>query len=1134
MSRARSAAGPGAVEAWLRRIPIRRRIFLLLGVNLAIACVLLGLAWRHEAAQERFQRRLEARYALDFELQRIERDSERLKGLVRQYFVRPEPALQAEVRRLGEDLGRRIEESALPDPGIRGRLRAARAALRQLVAGFDALVELDPQIIGAYEARVLKAGRETSGLFAIIRGTLRVERTDLLAPSLGKAHEAFVGAMLNLNAFYLRRDAGSRAEAKASLGRIASAVPVMLDLAATELQREALAAIGARTRALEEELEHLAAMFERQRRVLDEDVDLGARRLTALIESILGESDERRMALRAAHARERAFALAMLGALAALVIAAGAATSWTIARSIRRPLGALMGTVAAFAAGDLSRDVEEPAAPDEVGDLARMLQVFRANALARGTAEDALRRSEEQYRSVVDNATEGIVIVQDQLMVFANPRVLAISGYAPDEVVGHWFLEYVHPDDRPEALRGVRRIDHAAVAGADHVRHLRLLTRAGHWVVLEVKSVEVDWRGRPASLNLFTDVTRRVRLEEDLRRTLIERELILENSIVGIIFVDAEARVQWLNRAAEQLFAVDRTAQIGRTMESIFLSRSEFERMRDAVLAAARTGRAYEAEVQLRRADGSLVWVLASGKLTDPRDPRSGRVWVVRDITPRKLLEAELRRASSEREAILNNTLVGVTLSVNRVHQWVNRRFAEMLGFEPAELVGNSSRIHFPDDASHEALGREAYPRIATHGAYSTECRMRRKDGTLIWVELHGQAIDRHDLARGTIWTFVDVTGRKALEDAVQRTSAERGAILNNTLVGITFSVNRRRVWVNPRFCEMTGYAADELIGRTSRLHFEDDASFERFGGEAYAALAAAGTYAAELPVRRKDGSRMWLELYGASLYPGRPEQGVIWTAVDVTRRHAAEESMRVALEKQRELSDLKSRFVSMTSHEFRTPLATILSSAELLRDYGERLAPGERTELLGSIRNSVRRMAGMLDQVLVIGRAEAGRLEFKPGPVDVEALCRRVIREAEHADGHAAGAPSRVALRFAGACGGARFDERLLQHILGNLVSNALKYSPDGAPVALEVTCNGERAVFTVSDAGIGIPEEDLPHLFETFHRARNVGNIAGTGLGLAIVKKAVDLHGGTIALASAPGRGTRFTVTLPNAAHG
>ncbi|MCZ7565249.1 MAG: PAS domain-containing sensor histidine kinase [Burkholderiales bacterium] len=665
---------------------------------------------------------------------------------------------------------------------------------------------------------------------------------------------------------------------------------------------------------------------------------------------------------------------------------------------------------------------------------------------------------------------------------------------------------------------------------------MRLLTRAGRWVVLEVKSVAVGWRGRPASLNLFTDVTGRVRLEEDLRRTLIERELILENSIVGIIFVDAAARVQWMNRAAEQLFAVDRAAQIGQTMESIFLSRAEFERMRTAVLAAARSGHAYEAEVQLRKSDGSLVWVLASGKLTDPRDPESGRVWVLRDITPRKLLEGELRRTSSEREAILNNTLVGITLSVNRVHQWVNRRFAEMLGFDPAELIGRSSRVHFPDDASHQTLGREAYPQIATHGAYSTECHMRRKDGTLIWVELHGQAIDRHDLTRGTIWTFVDVTGRKALEEAVQRTSAERGAILNNTLVGITFSVNRRRVWVNPRFCEMTGYAAEELIGQSSRLHFEDDASFERFGEDAYAALDAAGTYATELPVRRKDGSRIWLELYGASLYPGRSDQGVIWTAVDVTRRHAAEESMRVALEKQRELSDLKSRFVSMTSHEFRTPLATILSSAELLRDYGERLAPSERADLLGAIGSSVRRMAGMLDQVLVIGRAEAGRLEFRPAPLDVEALCRRVIREAEHADGRAADVPSRVALRIAGACGEARFDERLLQHILGNLVSNALKYSPGGAPVALEVTCNGERAVFTVSDAGIGIPEEDLPHLFETFHRARNVGNIAGTGLGLAIVKKAVDLHGGTIAVASSPGRGTRFTVTLPNtgASHG
>jgi len=788
-----------------------------------------------------------------------------------------------------------------------------------------------------------------------------------------------------------------------------------------------------------------------------------------------------------------------------------------------------MNTVAAFAGGELAGDVAEPSAPDEVGDLARMLQVFRDNVLARSAAEEALRRSEEQYRSVVDNAAEGIVIVQEQRIAFANPRVLAITGYAADAVVGHWFLEYVHPDDRERAMRGVPH-DEDNATGDSRTQHVRLLARSGRWIVLEVKSVAIAWRGATATLNLFTDVTDRVRLEGELRRTLNEREKILENSIVGIVFLNAQGHLHWCNRATEQLYGIDRETWTGRSLEPLYPSRVEYERVGRAVSDAVRSGRSFETEIQMRRADGTPFWVLLAGKAIDSADFSAGTIWIVRDVSRRKQLEAELQRTSSEREAILNSTLVGITLSVDRVHRWVNQRFAEMLGYAPAELIGRSSRVHFPDEESYQALGRTAYPQIAASGSYTTECQMRRKDGELIWVELYGQAIDRADPGRGTIWTFVDVTTRKRLAEQLRATSSEREAILNNTLVGITFSVDRRRLWINRRFAEMTGFEPAELIGQSSRLHFPDEASYEAFGREAFAELAKSGTYSTELQVLRKDGTPIWLELHGSTSSPGELGKGVIWTAVDVTKRREAEESMRLALQQQTELSDLKSRFVSMASHEFRTPLATILSSAKLLRDYGERFASEERAELLQSIQSSVRRMTDLLDQVLVIGRAEAGRLAYAPAPLDLEACCRRLVREAEHLGGRADVTPSRVVFGFTGEDRVVELDEKLLHHILGNLLSNALKYTPGDDPVSLEVRSTPGESTFVVSDTGIGIPEKEMPHLFETFHRASNVGNIQGTGLGLAIVKRAVDLHGGTIGVMSAAGKGSRFEVRLPH----
>jgi signal transduction histidine kinase len=219
-----------------------------------------------------------------------------------------------------------------------------------------------------------------------------------------------------------------------------------------------------------------------------------------------------------------------------------------------------------------------------------------------------------------------------------------------------------------------------------------------------------------------------------------------------------------------------------------------------------------------------------------------------------------------------------------------------------------------------------------------------------------------------------------------------------------------------------------------------------------------------------------------------------------------------------------------MTSHEFRTPLATILSSAELLKFYGDRLPEHEKMEVIQSIENSLQRMTRMLDRVLLIGKVEAQMLEFRPEPVDLLAVCRALADDArmQHPS-------SRCTLltEFADTVGVGPYDEKLLVHIFGNLLSNAFKYSPDGGQVIFKVYQQADDIVFQVTDQGIGIPSDEIGHLFESFHRSSNVGNIQGTGLGLAIVKNSVDLHGGHIAVQSEQGKGTCFTVRLALSCH-
>jgi signal transduction histidine kinase len=250
---------------------------------------------------------------------------------------------------------------------------------------------------------------------------------------------------------------------------------------------------------------------------------------------------------------------------------------------------------------------------------------------------------------------------------------------------------------------------------------------------------------------------------------------------------------------------------------------------------------------------------------------------------------------------------------------------------------------------------------------------------------------------------------------------------------------------------------------------------------------------------------------------------------LDITERRRAVEDMQRALAQQRELGELKSRFVAMTSHEFRTPLAAILSSAELLRDYRDRLPAAERDELLGIVQSSVRRMGRMLDDVLALGRADAQALAFAPAPLALRPLVESVLADARRAAADAGHGQAPVRLRLRGSAAPRALDERLLRHMLANLVGNAIKYSPDGTVVEVEVDARDDATVFSVTDRGIGIPDEHLPVLFEPFYRARNVGTIGGTGLGMAVVKRAVDRHGGRIEVASRVGEGTRVVVTLP-----
>ena len=231
-------------------------------------------------------------------------------------------------------------------------------------------------------------------------------------------------------------------------------------------------------------------------------------------------------------------------------------------------------------------------------------------------------------------------------------------------------------------------------------------------------------------------------------------------------------------------------------------------------------------------------------------------------------------------------------------------------------------------------------------------------------------------------------------------------------------------------------------------------------------------------------------------------------------------------LMKAKEINQIQSELVSMFSHDFRSPLTTVLSCTELLQNKGDRLTEEKKVYLFQMLRNASKNMVQLLDEVLLVGQTDADTFRCNLTPLDLELFCLELVEQLQF---NADKKQIQIVFNAQGEIKPSAWDESLLRHILGNLLANAIKYSPDGQKVKFDLIPHPQDMVFHIQDWGIGIPEADRQSLFEPFHRASNVGIIPGTGLGLAIVKSCVEAHQGQIKIDSQVNEGTTVTVVLP-----
>jgi PAS domain S-box-containing protein len=398
-------------------------------------------------------------------------------------------------------------------------------------------------------------------------------------------------------------------------------------------------------------------------------------------------------------------------------------------------------------------------------------------------------------------------------------------------------------------------------------------------------------------------------------------------------------------------------------------------------------------------------------------------------------------------------------------------------------------------------------------------------------------------------------------------------SLFENATEGIVVTNNQGTIiMINPSACQMFGYSAEELADQkievlippaykkkhiNHRAAFYQDPRNRKMGNNR------------DLLACRKSGTTFPVEV-SLSTYVQNEERYVIAFVIDITSRKEIEQSiiqqqsqlervteeMRLlnadleikveqrtiilkealqrleesqhelsqALDKERQLNEIKGRFVSMASHEFRTPLSTVLSSASLIEKYSGSDDQDKRTRHIDKIKNSVKHLNNLLEDFLSLGKLDEGKIGTHLHEFDLEELMRDSMEEMN--------AQLKAGQKFIFNSRGPRLitsDKNLIRNVLFNLLSNAIKFSEPSTSIHINSKLNGDGAIISIRDEGVGISEEDKAHLFSSFFRGRNAVNIQGTGLGLHIVKRYLDLLGGSIKLESSLGEGTNITFSIP-----
>lgn len=510
-------------------------------------------------------------------------------------------------------------------------------------------------------------------------------------------------------------------------------------------------------------------------------------------------------------------------------------------------------------------------------------------------------------------------------------------------------------------------------------------------------------------------------------------------------------------------------------------------------------------------------------------------IGTMQDIDERMTSLAEIERLSLV--ASKTDNLVIITDGDEKI-EWVNDAFIKRTGYALHEVIGQT--IHILQGAqTDKAILQNISTSLKAHKPATGELLNYTKDGSTFWANITANPVlDETQRLVRCIVVETDVTNLKVYEQKITAIALELSNLIENANA-IIFGVDQNfyvNEW-NSSAISTTGYSKKEVIGKNlAELLFEEEQR-AKLSIMLQSVLDGGVLSLQEFPIKNKMGSH---DILLISATPRKNENGEITGLIavgqDITElteyRVSLEEKVKerthaleISLKKEKELAEMKSKFVSIASHEFRTPLASISVSADALRNYYTNMSHEEIQNKLIKIGDQVNHMTSLLEDVLTLGKSEVGTIKVKHAEIDLKEFIADLVEEVTTS----LKVKREIHYSYAATHRLVEVDQKLMRNIVINLLTNALKFSPDHEAVSIRVTGDIETLTIEVIDKGIGIKEEELDTVFEAFQRGTNVSVIEGTGLGLSIIKKAVELMKGTIQVQSKVNEGSCFTVKIP-----